>query len=251
MLHDIKELEGCAVGATDGDLGTVKDLYFDDQRWAVRYLVVETGGWLSRRKVLVSPSAVRRVDLDNGVIDVRLTRQQVRDSPDFDADKPVSRQHEIDYYDFHGYPYYWHGTNLWGLMMYPMSSVEPSSRPPSAAACADDEPTADHGPLPGDGEAGDSHLRSTNDVIGHEAMASDGAIGSVRSFVFDDVSWAIRDVVVDTGNWLPGKRVLLSPERIQRISWPDRRVFVGMTRQEVRASPEYVHQLVPTYQIRE
>jgi hypothetical protein len=99
-------------------------------------------------------------------------------------------------------------------------------------------------------EAGDSHLRSSNAVIGHEAMASDGAIGSVQSFVFDDESWAIRHLVVDTSIWLPGKRVLLSPQHIQRISWPAREVYLDISREEVKASPEYAHQFVATFQVR-
>jgi hypothetical protein len=120
MLHDIKKLEGYAVGASDGELGTVKDMYFDDQHWAIRYLVVEAGGWLSGRKVLISPGAVIRVAWDEDTIDVRLTRQQVRDSPSIDTDKPVSRQHEMEFSDYYGYPYYWEGTYLWGPAHVPL-----------------------------------------------------------------------------------------------------------------------------------
>jgi hypothetical protein len=106
-------------------------------------------------------------------------------------------------------------------------------------------------PVDGEGEASDSHLRSSNDVIGHEAMASDGPIGRVQGFIFDDGNWAIRHVIVETGNWLPGKRVLLSPREIQRISWPGREVYLDIARQELMTSPEYVLQHVPTYQPRE
>jgi len=253
MLDNVKDLEGFAVGATDGELGTISDLYFDDQHWAIRYLVVQTGGWLRGRKVLISPSAVRRVRWDKDIIDVRLTRQQVRDSPSIDTDKPVSRQHEIDYYDYYGYPYYWEGAYLWGPLMYPTSLAEApddsaaaSSAPRQVEVAAEGEP-----PIEGQRETADSHLRSSNDVIGHEAMASDGPIGSVQTFLFDDESWAIRHLVVNTGNWLPGKRVLLSPQQIQRISWPEREVYLDITRQQVKASPEYTHQLVATFQIHE
>jgi hypothetical protein len=220
MLHDIKDLEGYAMGATDGELGTVMDFYFDDQYWTIRYLMVETGGWLSGRKVLISPSAVLHIRSRRETIDVRLARQQVKDSPSVNTHKPVSRQHEMIYADYYGYPYYWTGGYALDPFMDPIQSAESSAQ----------------------SEAADSHLRSTNDVIGHEAMASDGPIGRVHSFVFDDASWNIRHLVVNTGNWWPGKRVLLSPGQIQRISWRARDVYLDLTRQEVKASPEYTHQ---------
>lgn len=251
MLRDVKDLKGYALGATDGELGTVKDLYFDDQRWAIRYLVVEAGGWLSGRKVLISPSAVRSVDWDNDKIDVGLTQQQVKDSPSIDTDKPVSRQHEMSYYDYYGYPYYWEGTYLWGPLMYPMYSIGPSADSVPAVSRSDPVDAAEEREERTEGEASDLHLRSCNDVIGHEAMARDGPIGRVQSFLFDDESWAIRHLIVETGNWLPGKRVLLSPRQIQRISWPGREVYLDITRQEITTSPEYVHQHVPTHQARE
>lgn len=244
MLHDLKELEGFAVGAADGELGAVKDFYFDDKRWAIRYLVVRTREWLSGRQVLISPTSVKRVAWDNRVVHVGLSRQQVRDSPSIDTDKPVSRQHEIDYYDYYGYPYYWEGAYLGGLLMYPASSAasDPSlgSSAPHGGETVDEPAQRE---VVDDG-SDESHLRSSRDVAGHEAMASDGAIGSVQSFVFDDESWSIRYLILNTGNWLPGKRVLLSPKRIQRISWPAHEVYLDMTRQEINASPEYTRQLI-------
>src|SRR5690349_6096861 len=253
MLHDIKKLEGYAVGASDGELGTVKDLYFDDQHWAIRYLVVEAGGWLSGRKVLISPGAVIRVAWDEDTIDVRLTRQQVRDSPSIDTDKPVSRQHEMEFSDYYGYPYYWEGTYLWGPLMYPFPSVEPpaDSSPVASSPGRGDTMEAGKGNIDVKPEATDSHLRSGNDVIGHEAMATDGPIGGTQGFVFDDESWSIRHLVVNTANWLRGKRVLLSPHQIQHISWPEREVYLDITRQAVKASPEYTEQFVATLQTRD
>jgi sporulation protein YlmC with PRC-barrel domain len=253
MLRDIKDLKGRAIAATDGELGTVKDLYFDDRRWAIRYLVVETGGWLSGRKVLISPSAVRGIAWEGDKVDVRLTQQQVRDSPSIDTDKPVSRQHEMSYYDYYGYPYYWQGAYLWGPLMYPMYWIGPTADPAPAANASHFVDAAEEreGRVDNKGEASDSHLRSCNDVMGHEAMASDGPIGRVQTFLFDDESWAIQHLIVETGNWLPGKRVMLSPRQIQRISWPGREVYLETTREAVMAGQEYVVQHVPTYQAHE
>jgi sporulation protein YlmC with PRC-barrel domain len=253
MLRDIKDLKGFAIAATDGELGTVKDFYFDDEQWAIRYLVVETGGWLSGRKVLISPRAVRGVAWDNDKIGVRLTQRQVEDSPSIDTDKPVSRQHEMSYYDYFGYPYYWEGAYLWGPLMYPMHSIGPTGDSPPAANSSHFVDAAEESQvlIEDKAEASDSHLRSCNDVIGHEAMASDGPIGRVQSFLFDDENWAVRHLIVEMGNWLPGKRVLLSPRQIERISWQEREVYLDITRREVMTRPEYVHQHVPTYQARE
>ena len=55
MLRNSKDLEGCAIGATDGTIGEMKDLYFDDEAWVIRYFVVSTGAWLANRKILLSP----------------------------------------------------------------------------------------------------------------------------------------------------------------------------------------------------
>jgi sporulation protein YlmC with PRC-barrel domain len=241
MLHNVKELEGASVEAVDGRLGTVKDLYFDDERWAIRYVIVETGTWLNDRRVLISPNAVREVAWDDGVMHVSLTQKQVRDSPSIDTDKPVSRQQEAAHHTYYGFPNYWDGTNLWGLDAFPIPWVGASPDPSLAPHGSRDEAIvrARQARLDRTLESADSHLRSSNEVIGYEIMASDGPIGSVENFVMDDKSWAIRHIVVDTRKWLPGKQVLLSPELIDYISWPEREVCVKSTRHAIETRPEY------------
>lgn len=236
MLRTVKELLGFSVGASDGEIGEIRDIYFDDERWVVRYMVVNPGGWLSGRKVLISPISVRNVDWDDEVVNVNLDQRQIRESPSIDTDKPVSRQHETDYYRYFGYPSYWEGANLWGLGAYPMPWVGASGEvtPPSPH-------TSDHAPMRADQhrDSADTHLRSSKEVIGYEIMATDGPIGNVENFVFDEKSWAIRYFVVDTRKWWPGKRVLLSPEWIDTVSWPEREVYVKVARRAVETSPEY------------
>jgi len=241
MLHTVKELHDFTVGASDGEIGEVKDVYFDDERWAIRYMVVEAGGWLSGRKVLISPISVRDVDWVDEVANVKLSQQQVRDSPSVDTDKPVSRQHEIDYYNYYGYSNYWEGANLWGVGVYPVpwvgasSDVALSPRQPQDEALARQRQRR----LDREREAADTHLRSSKEVIGYEIMATDGPIGSVEDFVFDDESWAIRYMVVDTRKWLPGKHILLSPEWIDSVSWSEHEVYVKVPRQLIETSPEF------------
>ena len=235
MLQNIKDLEGFAVGAIDGEFGTIKDFYFDDQHWTIRYIVVKAGGWLSGRKVLISPNALHSVTWADGVMHINLTQQQIKDSPDIDTDKPVSRQHEIDHFNYYGYPNYWSGANLWGPNLYPLPWINalPSD-------FSNDEITREiEWRAAGAGDTADAHLRSCNEVIGYEIGATDGVIGSVENFVFDDHDWAIRKMVVDSSNWLPGKAVLISPGQIERVSWSEQKVMVKVTRKTVEASPEY------------
>ncbi|HEX6071518.1 MAG TPA: PRC-barrel domain-containing protein [Sphingomicrobium sp.] len=241
MLHDVKELHDFTVGATDGEIGEVKDVYFDDERWVLRYMVVEAGGWLRGRKVLISPISVRDIAWEDGVINVNLSQQQVRESPSIDTDKPVSRQHEIDYYNHYGYPNYWNGAELWGLGVYPLPWVgaSPDAAVSSRPSSEDSVTRERQQSLERDVESADSHLRSCKEVIGYEVMATDGPIGTVENFVFEDTSWAIRSMVVDTRKWLPGKHVLVSPEWIESVSWSEHEVYVKVARQAVEASPAY------------
>lgn len=241
MLHRVNEIRVFTVGATDGDIGDVKEAYFDDERWAIRYLVVETGKWLRGRKVLISPIAVRGVSWDEGVINVSLSQQQVRESPGIDTDKPVSRQHEIIFHDYYGYPTYWEGDNLWGLGTHPMPWVGAS--PDVAFSSNDEADDASAGSKQQESDRerlrGDSHLRSSREVIGYEVMATDGPNGSVEDFVFDDETWAIRFLIVDTRKWSRGRHVLIPPEWIDSVNWLEHEVYVKVARAAVETSPEF------------
>ena len=239
MLRNIKELEGCAIGATDGPIGHVKDLYFDDGGWVVRYLVVETGRWLASRKVLISPIAVGQPDWAAKLLPVALTKEQVRESPDIDTDRPVSRQHELDYATHYGYPYYWGGAGLWGEGMYPnllLPGYEGFGS--TQASRAEDEYTyakreaARH-------RDDDPHLRSCNAVAGYHIHATDGEIGHIDGLLVDDRTWAVQYLVVDTSNWWGGHKVLIAPSWIREVSWLDSMVSVKLTRQSVKDAPAY------------
>jgi sporulation protein YlmC with PRC-barrel domain len=240
MLHSMKDLEGFAIRATDGTVGHVKDFYFDDKSWAVRYLVVETGSWLSSRKVLISPIAVDHPDWGGRVMPVSITREQVKNSPDIDTDKPVSRQHEMQYLGYYGYPYYWAGNGLWGEGAYPgmllMGLGEGGSDAAYRHAQAEDSRanTADE-----ERRNADPHLRSCNALMTYHVEASDGGIGHVQGLLLDDDTWAIRYFVVDTSNWWLGHQVLVAPRWIHDISWADSTVSVNLTQQAVKDAPPY------------
>lgn len=228
MLRSTQTITGFEIGATDGVIGTVDRALFDDARWAIRYLVTDTGDWLSGRKVLISPRSIWAIDGTNQVVRVGLTRDQVANGPSIDVDKPVARQHEIAYSQYYGHAPYWGGPLLWGTSGAPIAPPipEPGSR---AVPARVEQP----------GDAADEHLRASNEVAGYYVAATDGDIGHVEDFLFDDETWAIHYLVIDTRNWLPGKRVLVSPEWFEEIDWSERKVIATVSRAAIKHSPEY------------
>ena len=223
MLTNASFIKGLVIHATDGELGTVDQFLFDDRSWAIRYLTVETAGWLGGRRVLLSPMSIIRTDWQANRLDVALTKKQVENSPDIETHQPVSRQHEVDLLGYYGYPYYWGGPYLWGPAFYPMGI--PIGQPVAASHQKGSQ---------------DSHLRSSKAVHGYHIETTDGEIGHLDGFVIDDETWSIRYIEVATRNWLPGKKVLLSPEWIDRVSWLDHTVHAALATDSIKDAPEYV-----------
>jgi len=226
MLRSVNQLYGDKLGASDGEIGRVKDFYFDDVTWAVRYVVVDTGAWLPGRKVLISPHAIGGFNQSGRILKVSLSRKQIENGPSIAMHEPVSRQYEEEYYRHYGLPIYWQGGALWGTSGFPIMG------PPAI-------------PLPLGPEPGnpDAHLRSTQAVNGYQLGTNDGTIGHVRDFMVDDQSWAIEQLVIKTGHRFTGVEVLISTRAVERISYPDSTVFVNLTREAVEQSP--AHHLAP------
>ena len=221
MLINAKALLDYKLDSLDGEIGKVKEFYFDDRHWAIRYLVADTGDWLTGRQVLISPHALLAVNKENQDIAVDLTKKQIEDSPSLGSDRPVSRQFEEVFYRYYAFPTYWSGPYMWG----PSPSIVRGRKNGK-------EPNLTEKPW-------DSHLRSTHDVDGHHIQAIDGEIGHVADFIIDDQTWAIRYLVIDTKNWWPGKEVLVSPRWIERVSWSESKVFVNLSREIIKQAPEY------------
>lgn len=222
MLTNSTFLKDLAIHATDGELGTVDEFYFDDETWGIRYLVVKTGGWLDGRKVLISPISVVRVDWQTKSLHVALTKKQVENSPEISTHQPVSRQHEADLSAYYGYNYYWGGPCLWGPAYYPADLAIQTGASTEAKE-----------------ESADSHLRSSTAVSGYHVEAKDGEIGHVDGFVIDDKFWNVRYIEIATRNWLPGKRVLVSPAWIERVSWLESKIYAGLSGETIQDAPEY------------
>ncbi|TDG36475.1 PRC-barrel domain containing protein [Pedobacter changchengzhani] len=233
MKRNIKSLIGFTMGATDGEIGEVKDFYFDDHSWTVRYLIVETGSWLNNRRVLISPEALLTPDWENKVFPVNLSKEKVKNSPNVDTENPVSRQHEIEMYNYYPWTSYW-GTGIWGGGMGVTGMMTEASEPFEDAVKREvNKDIKEVGAV-------DPHLRSTNMVAGYTIHATDGKIGDVDDFIVDDTSWKLDFFEVDTGDWFPGKKVLISPKLIKKISWDSSEVILRISVENVKNSPEYV-----------
>ncbi len=239
MLRTLKDLESAEISATDGNIGDIKDFYFDDHEWVVRYLVVDAGTWLTSRKVLISPRAIHHPDWSQHLLPVSLTKEQVKNSPSIDTDKPVSRQYEIDYSGYYGYPHYWGGYGIWGddMVPYGMLAEYPESTSMRAQREAAEKEFASIQRARHRND--DPNLRSCKEVIGYHIHASDGDIGHVEGLLIDEKTWSIRYMVVNTSNWWLGRTVLIAPPWVDNVRWADRTVRITMTRDAIKGAPHY------------
>lgn len=218
MLRSIKKLYGHKLGAKDGEIGQVKDFYFDDLNWAIRYLVVDTGLWLPERQVLLSPHSLGRLDQAEKILHVNLTRKQIEDSPSIDTHKPVSRQYEEEYYRYFGWPNYWQGKALWGMSDFPVLEL------PADLSVHEADPVSES-PIP----RTDAHLRSTQAVNGYHLRRGEEIIGHVCDFMMDAQSWSIGQLVIKTGHRFSGKEELLGTKLVERISYVESTVYMWPT----------------------
>lgn len=217
MLRSLKDLQRYRIHATDGDIGAVHEFYFDDMQWGIRYLVVDTGAWFTGRRVLISPMAIVRADWSERTLTLNLTKIQIKGAPKVDEYKPFSRQQELNYVKYYGWPTYW-------------SAAIPTTTPKLGASQAIDAP---------DEPKDVPHLRRTREVIGYAIHAMDGDLGEVGDFIVNDDTWEIRYMVVSTGRWFPGKHVLIAPQWITELNEAEAKVHVRLTREEVKNSPPF------------
>ena len=233
MMQVISALKGFAIEASDGRIGSVADLLFDDASWRVRWLVADCGTWLTGRKVLIHPSAISRIDFERQQLLVTLTKAQVEKSPELADDQPVSQQMENQLYTYYGWDPLWGGPYL--------------SEPPGAIAWPYMAPPYFGLGLNAGGAHGrraslrgsDPHVRSVNEVTGYHIHAVDGEIGHIENFMIDDADWSIHYFIVDTRNWWSGQRVLISPLAVKSIDWFVRHVELDVSREQVKSSPSW------------
>ena len=224
MLQNTKELYGHQLAASDGEIGLIQDFYFDDHRWVVRYLIADTGTWLSGRLVLISPHAFGRLDQDGKTLSVNLTRAQIENGPSIESHQPVSRQYEIDYYRYYGWQPYWNGGAMWGLGASPVLIPAPHDEL--------EEDRAHH-------HRTEKNLRSAKAVKGYTIHATDGDLGQVKGFMVDDTTWAVSALAVEAGHWYAGKEILIPTAKVTRISYEDSEVFVNLSKADIERTGEH------------
>lgn len=225
MLHLARKIIGSPVRAVDGDIGTLEDFYFDDDRWVVRYLVIDTGSWLGGRRVAVSPMSVQG-SWGKAGIDVTLTKEQVEKSPAPDLAGSLSRSDEAQILGYYGYPYYWGESNVWGTFENPGALVMASvtERSPVAAEFA---------------APGEHGLRSVRRSTGYHIHAVDGEVGHVDDFLIGATDWRIRHLLVDTSNWIGGRAVVIASDTVQHVDADREMLHVASTRAAIQNAPAF------------
>lgn len=223
MLQDIKELYGDTLAATDGEIGHVRDFYFDDKKWVIRYLVADTGTWLTGRLVLISPRAFGRLDQAGRTLHINLARKQIEGCPSIESHMPVSRRYEVEYHRYYGWPEYWSGGAMSGLGGFPM--VLPHSQDELEAQVQHNR-------------RDDKHLQAVSSVAGFHIQTVDGVVGHVGGFLVDDESWEISSLVAEAGHWYSGKEIRISPDKVERVSFEESTVFVSLTKADIQRTAE-------------
>lgn len=233
MLRSMHDLENYSIAAIDGEIGHVTDFLFDDKEWVIRYFIVETGSWLSSRKVLISPIGIRKTNWLDKLLPVSITQEQVKNSPNIDTNKTVTRQHEIDLLDYYSYPYYW------GNGMYPHLLISGFGEPAHTKQETVDIEIMHKEAIIERHEKDDPNLRSCKNIIGYHIHATDGEIGHVSGILIEEFTMVVRYLVIDTTNWFGGTKVLISPESIKEINWLDKSVTIDLTCNKIKEAPEY------------
>jgi len=226
MLQQLEELRGYRLDASDGHIGQVRDFLFDEARWGGRWLVADTGKWLLGKKVVISPMSLGEPNHEGKELPVRMTREEIEQAPHLDEHAPVSRRYEKSFFDQYDWPYYWIGGGLWGASTQPMYTH------------AEVPDVEDDLSLKEEGDP-EQVLRSAHELTKYRVLAGEEAMGHIHDVLLDTEVWVVRYVVVDTRNWLPGKKVLLDPMWIREIRWGDHRVRVDLGRDEITSAPEY------------
>ena len=230
MLHALNDLEGFTVNASDGYIGKVKDFYFDDRTWLIRHLVAETGIWLKNRNVLLKPAAIKYLDQETKTITLDISMYEVRSGSGFDKNLVVSPQTEIDYLSYYGYSFYRGMTDIEG---------QDDEQKVAETFAAIDAVRRMYG---------DRHLRSCKEIINYNIEATDSEVGHLQGMLFDEDTWSVRYLMVNTSNWWLGHQVLIEPQMIKDISWGDARIYVDMLRQQVQDSPIFDPDAPNTYE---
>ncbi len=231
MMHTLNDLDDFVIHATDGHIGKVKDFYFDDRRWVIRYLVVEIGSASKSHKVLLSPAVIKHLNREDKTLTVDMSVSEINASPHIDTERTAAMQYEIDYLSYYGYAFYW-GNNLQSSL----SSLDEAGDISGQTLNSDAQDIF----LAIDSARrmyGDRHLRSCYEIVDYHIQALDGEIGHLESILIDEDTWTVQYCIANTSNWWLGQQVLITPQAIKDISWGSTKIYVDMTRQQIKEAP--------------
>jgi len=239
-LHTFKKLDGIQVQTGDAAVGKVKDIFFDDKTWAIRYFVVDTGNWLARNRVLVSPIFLEPFSWDAKNVPVRLSLEQLEKCPPIESDKPISRQYESSYFAYYNISPYWHGSGLWGAYHYPHELRRHQYPVESQQVNLQSTPST---------KQGDPHLRSAKEIKGYGINAMDGEFGRVHDFIFDTETFTIRYFVIKTIDFFTSRKALVSPRWVSSIDWVQQRIDLSFRMDTIKSAPVYEADEPPSRQL--
>lgn len=223
MLRSLKDYQTYKIHAKDGNIGSVYSFLFDDLSWSVRYLVVDIGKWLEDKRVLVPPVNIIDSNWQNKNLNVKLTKKQIENSPEITEHKPVYLQKQRAKMDEYDYPILLHSTDVLPNIYLTAEAVDNSKRSNHSS---------------GRQEITYPHLRSIKEIIGYSIHANNGEIGHINDFIVEDnLTWKIHYMVIDTGHWLPGKKVIVHPFWIKSINWGRKEVIVDLEIERIKNSP--------------
>ncbi|MFO7577567.1 MAG: PRC-barrel domain-containing protein, partial [Pelovirga sp.] len=211
------------------EIGKVKEFFFDEQHWAIRYLVADTVNWHTGRQVMISPGAMMAVNTEKQMIDINLTKEQIARSPSLTDDAPLPRPFENIYGGLAGRPLSWGAPEMW--------QDEPSGGDHDQEKRSQDTHQEN---------AGKPCLRSSHEITGSHIRATDGELGHVEDCLIDVKTWAIRYLIIDTRHWSLGRKALISSKWIERGDWLKAQAYVNLAREAIKKAPEYVEGLLLT-----
>jgi hypothetical protein len=246
MLLSAKKLEGYTIQARDGEIGRISNLYFEEHEWTIRYLVVDVGSWLQRQQLLLIPAAVEGIDTEERKLIMSLTLEQIKNSPDIDTKPTVEREKEMALHQYYQWQPYWNlgPVGMGDAGIYPVHPLGSATGVPGAPPAGIPRETLEHGThisqaIREEDNEGRVALRGTAEVIDYDIEAIDGGIGTLSDLLIDDEYWYIPYLIVDTGKWLPGKKVMVSPDYISAIRWRTATIYANVDRESIEHSPAY------------
>lgn len=233
MLQAVRKFIKMKVRGTDGICGHIQDIYFDEEKWTLRYFLLDTGGWLPGKLVLISPLAIDDIDFKNKILEVNLSKDQIDKCPNPSEHAPITRQMEENYANYYEYPHYWPGMGIWPAVGYDLAYY---SRFQNHGHTDQETQSLKNKKIK------DQHLRTANELKSYSLVAIDGKFGHLEDFIVDDETWELRYLVIDTINWWPSKVIILSPQWIEKIDWVELEIILGLDKVKIKNSPLYTEE---------